>query len=240
MAPIPSCGLQWDAGALMEFRVAPSIGSLSPLLPGGRFGVVVGSQAVGEAKDGRQLHALRIKTEAPAQPARPAPTSRATPQDQVLLRLPGSDQALVRKAEQPSILDDNRKALEPSASKNDAELSDGERAALDRLRQRDQQVRQEEKAHAAIAGDLAGPISYTYQRGPDGRNYAVGGSVPIRAQTSGDPNEIARIGARLAAAAHGAVNPSGADLSVARRGYALQSQAALAEKKPGTLLDLEA
>ncbi len=234
MAPSPIVG----SGAQVELDMAPSIGSLSPVLPGGRFGVVVGAQAVGEARDGRQLHALRIKTDEPT-PA-PKPASRAAPSDEVLLRLPGSDKALVRKEREPSILEDSRKGLDPAASKNDAELSDSERAALDRLRQRDQQVRQEEQAHAAIAGDLAGPISYTYQRGPDGRNYAVGGSVPLRVQTSGDPDEAARVGARLAAAAHGAVNPSGADLSAARRGYALQSQAALAEKKAGSLLDLQA
>ena len=106
------------------------------------------------------------------------------------------------------------------------DLDPAQRAALDDLRRRDQQVRQEERAHAAVAGDLAGPISYVTQRGPDGRLYAIGGSVPIEARVAtGDPAEARRLGARVAAAAQAATNPSGADLTAARRGYGLLGQA---------------
>ena len=96
-------------------------------------------------------------------------------------------------------------------------------------------MRQEEAAHAAVAGDLAGPIEYVYQRGPDGRQYAVGGSVGIQAiVSSGDPAELRRIGARLAAAATAPTNPSAQDHATARLGLRLYAQAGddLPERPP--------
>ena len=97
---------------------------------------------------------------------------------------------------------------------------------VDRLRQRDAQVRQEEEAHAAVAGDLAGPIEYLYQRGPDRRQYAVGGSVGVQATlSSGDPAELRRVGARLAAAATAPTKPSAQDYATARLGLRLYAQA---------------
>ena len=76
-----------------------------------------------------------------------------------------------------------------------------------------------------MAGDLAGPISYTYQTGPDGRQYAVGGSVGIKSTvTSGDPAEAKRQAGRIAAAANAATNPSAQDYAAARNAYAMGSQ----------------
>lgn len=116
-------------------------------------------------------------------------------------------------------------AASSTAARLPTELTATEKTDVTRLQQRDQQVRQEEKAHAAVAGDLAGPINYTYQRGPDGRQYAVGGSVGIRASNlSGDPAEAARKAGRLATAANAATNPSLQDYAVARQAYELGSQ----------------
>ena len=47
------------------------------------------------------------------------------------------------------------------------------------LSMRDSEVRAHENAHSAVGGQYAGSANYTYQRGPDGVNYAVGGEVPI-------------------------------------------------------------
>ena len=54
------------------------------------------------------------------------------------------------------------------------------------LAERDREVRAHEQAHQAVGGQYAGSASYEYQRGPDGKQYAVGGEVPIR--LSSDPN----------------------------------------------------
>lgn len=52
-------------------------------------------------------------------------------------------------------------------------------AQIRQLKSRDTEVKAHEAAHAAVGGQLAGSPSYTYQRGPDGVRYAVGGEVPI-------------------------------------------------------------
>jgi hypothetical protein len=220
-----------------------AIGSINFLPAQGRLGVVVGAQSVGPPDNGRQLVALKIKTiGAPACADCAADTPLAAdPHGLAGSRgdssgstgVQGAAQGISESARsariQPGILE--RAPSGPGAgprpgARSYQQLEPEERAVVDRLRQRDAQVKQEEKAHAAVAGDLAGPISYIYQRGPDGQLYAVGGSVPIQAQTvSGDPDEAARIGARLAAAGQAATNPSGADLAAVRAGYRLQGSA---------------
>ena len=207
----------------------PAIGSLIAAGPAGRAGVVLGAQALGEARDGRQLVAITVKTseDGGAPPVGGARLEPARPLD---------ERPAVTGA-QPALA----KPRDPAAARGGEDLSAEERAAVDRLRQRDQQVRQEEQAHAAVAGDLAGPISYVYQRGPDGRQYAVGGSVPIKARVlSGDPQEAASLGARVSAAAQAATNPSGADLAAARLGYGLQARGERLELARGNGLDLQA
>lgn len=47
------------------------------------------------------------------------------------------------------------------------------------LSQRDSEVHAHENAHSAVGGQYAGSANYTYQQGPDGVSYAVGGEVPI-------------------------------------------------------------
>ncbi|TBR38152.1 hypothetical protein CBF23_012975 [Marinomonas agarivorans] len=47
------------------------------------------------------------------------------------------------------------------------------------LRQRDQEVKIHERAHAVIGGQYASAPTYTYEKGPDGRRYATDGEVNI-------------------------------------------------------------
>ncbi len=194
----------------------PAIGSMRSLAGQGKFGMVVSARPIGPVEDDRQLVALKIKEKVEGRSVegadvpsdtRSAHHSTAAPHLSGLPQAGGSSRAASAAARLPT------------------ELTASEKADVTRLQQRDQQVRQEEKAHAAVAGDLAGPISYTYQRGPDGRAYAVGGSVGIQASTlSGDPAEAARKAGRLAAAANAATNPSLQDYAAAREAYALGSQ----------------
>lgn len=99
-------------------------------------------------------------------------------------------------------------------------------AMIARLKARDTQVRQHEQAHLAAAGGLAtSGASYTYQRGPDGVNYAVGGEVRIDTGPGRTPEDtIARaqaiIGAALAPA-----DPSGADRAIAAQAQQMAAQA---------------
>jgi hypothetical protein len=202
--------------------MGPTIGAISSLPGRGGQGVVVGVHALGRPDNGRQLAALQIKASAPVRDGAAgggvsgAPGTPVGPPAGPLAAAPtagGSGQ------------NDAAGSRDSSIGRLSAELTPAEKAAVTRLQQRDQQVRQEEKIHAAIAGDLCGAISYTFQRGPDGRQYAVGGSVGIRAVTrSGDPAEASNIAGRLAAAAVAPTNPSAQDYATARRAYGMLAE----------------
>jgi len=96
------------------------------------------------------------------------------------------------------------------------ELSTEEQKQLSELKQRDASVRQEEETHARILGKHAGLISYEYVTGPDGRKYAVAGSVQVNAKIdSNDPEEARKVYRQIQAAATGVQRPSQQDRSVA-------------------------
>lgn len=197
-----------------------SIGSVVSLPAQARMGVVVGSTAIGETVDGKQRVVMQVKSQAPADEtgAKGAP---AGPD----LRPSGA------AAASAGVRTEIRKA---EIARDPVDLTDAERQSVDRLRQRDAQVRQEEQAHAGTAGSMAGPIVYEYATGPDGRQYAVGGAVSVRlSNPSGDPAKFADAAAKLSAAANAAHNPSAADLSAARKGYQAAA-AALAEQHRAT------
>lgn len=103
------------------------------------------------------------------------------------------------------------------------ELSQQELVELRELRIRDREVRAHEQAHAAVAGSLArGGPSYDYQRGPDGRQYAVGGSVSIdTSAVSGDPKATLDKAQQIKRAALAPAQPSAQDRAVAAAATAL-------------------
>ena len=164
----------------------PAIGSLSALNSGGRLGVVVDARPLADLRDGRQLVALQLKTvdQRDAQ-------GRAASRVSGLAPLPA--EATERPATSRRVLATRVERAGDTVARLPDALTAAERDAVERLRQRDAQVRQEERAHAAAAGDLAGPIEHVYRRGPDGRPDAVGGSVGVQATlTSGEPAEARR------------------------------------------------
>ena len=84
------------------------------------------------------------------------------------------------------------------------------------LKSRDSEVRTHEQAHAAVGGQYAGSPSYTYEKGPDGRNYAVGGEVQIdTSPVAGDPQATVEKMQQVRAAALAPAQPSGQDRKVA-------------------------
>jgi hypothetical protein len=84
------------------------------------------------------------------------------------------------------------------------------------LSQRENEVHAHENAHSAIGGQYAGSASYTYQRGPDGVNYAVGGEVSIDASTiPGDPAATLQKMQLIQRAALAPAEPSAQDRKVA-------------------------
>lgn len=94
------------------------------------------------------------------------------------------------------------------------------------LQLRDQEVRAHEAAHAAAGGSYAGAPTYDYKRGPDGRTYAVGGSVSINiSPIPGDPQATLQKAQQVRAAALAPAQPSAQDMKVAQQAQALATQA---------------
>lgn len=96
-------------------------------------------------------------------------------------------------------------------------IDDAERRQIRELAQRDQEVRAHEQAHRAAAGRFAvGGPSYDQVRGPDGRQYAVGGEVQIDVSpVPDDPEATLRKMQQVQAAALAPSEPSPQDRRVA-------------------------
>jgi hypothetical protein len=100
-------------------------------------------------------------------------------------------------------------------------------AVLSQLRSRDSEVRAHEAAHMAAGGSyITGGASYTYERGPDGAEYAVGGEVGINTTTvPGRPEETVQKMRIIREAALAPSDPSAADLAVAAEAAQAESEA---------------
>lgn len=106
------------------------------------------------------------------------------------------------------------------------QLSEEALAQIAKLKARDLEVRQHEAAHLAVAGALAtGGPTFTFQKGPDGVNYAVSGEVGIDVSPGSTPEETIARARIVQAAALAPAAPSGQDLAVAAQARQLEQQA---------------
>lgn len=95
-------------------------------------------------------------------------------------------------------------------------LSAEEQRIVDKLASRDKEVRAHEQAHLSAAGGLAtSGANYTYETGPDGRRYAVGGEVGIDVSPGRTPEDTLARAQQIQAAALAPADPSGADRQIA-------------------------
>ncbi len=94
------------------------------------------------------------------------------------------------------------------------------------LQIRDREVRSHEQAHAAALGPYKkGGPSYQFERGPDGKQYAVGGSVPVDLSPEKTPEETRRKAQTIRRAALAPKDPSGADFLVAAKAAQMEATA---------------
>jgi hypothetical protein len=105
---------------------------------------------------------------------------------------------------------------------NDAVL-----AMVRQLQSRDSTVRNHEAAHIGAGGGvITSGAHYSYQKGPDGRNYAIGGEVGIDASpVAGNLQATLSKMAQVKAAALAPAEPSAADQSVAAAATQIEAQA---------------
>ncbi|MCW2236943.1 putative metalloprotease CJM1_0395 family protein [Azospirillum canadense] len=112
-------------------------------------------------------------------------------------------------------------AADPSAQP----ASDQQQQQIQALQRADTSVRQHEAAHQATGGPYAGGASFTYTRGPDGKNYATAGEVPVDTSPERDPQATIRKMETVKAAALAPADPSPQDMRVAQQADAAKAQA---------------
>ncbi len=115
---------------------------------------------------------------------------------------------------------------EMAGIKSEQDLNDEEKQAVNQLKNRDAEVKAHERAHMASgAGIVQGGASYQFQKGPDGRMYAVGGEVKIDVSAEGSPEATIRKMQQVKAAALAPAEPSGTDRAVAAAAAQMEAQA---------------
>ncbi len=118
--------------------------------------------------------------------------------------------------EQEASEDNSERGEGRQDSEKENAQAEEEAKQIKELKARDTEVRIHEQAHASVGGSYAGSPSFEYQRGPDGRNYAVGGEVMIDvSEVPGDPKATIAKMTQVRAAALAPAEPSGADRSIA-------------------------
>lgn len=111
------------------------------------------------------------------------------------------------------------------APKDPTQLSPDEKRVIKELQARDQEVKAHEAAHQAAGGGMTGAASYTYQIGPDGKMYAIGGEVSINTPTPSSPQEALKIARQVQAAAMAVSEPSPQDYAVAASARMMEVEA---------------
>lgn len=104
---------------------------------------------------------------------------------------------------------------EQENSNNQYELTQDQKMQVIELQRRDLEVRTHEAAHMSAGAGLTTGASYSYQRGPDNKMYAIGGEVGIDTSPGKTPEETLKKAAQIKRAALAPAHPSSADLQVA-------------------------
>ena len=112
-----------------------------------------------------------------------------------------------------------------AGQKNVGELSREEQRIVSELQAADTNVRAHEAAHMAAGGGLTSPASYTYERGPDNKMYAVAGEVGISTGEGNTPQESLNKAQTIRRAALAPADPSPQDLKVAAQAASMEMSA---------------
>ena len=172
------------------------------------------------AETGVGSEADKVKT--PGQASQPLTYEKPVPQ---------SSQQL--NTQNDSAKDNGQDASAGKENAEDQQKQQAEQQQITELKQRDAEVRAHEQAHASLGGQYASSPQYEYERGPDGRRYAVGGEVSIDISEASTPEETIRKAQQVKAAALAPAEPSAQDLRVATEAtqIALDARTEIASEK---------
>lgn len=118
-------------------------------------------------------------------------------------------------------------------SNGNNELSDADKTTVQRMKAIENVVIAHEQAHKSAGGSLAGPASYSYSTGPDGKRYISGGEVSISTPATDDKERKVKLLDRVKQAALAPAQPSPQDIRVAAGATSeqLQLNAAIQREK---------
>ncbi|WP_434619909.1 putative metalloprotease CJM1_0395 family protein [Azospirillum sp. B2RO_4] len=142
-------------------------------------------------------------------------------------------QPLRRDGKDLSVGKDGAGGKSQGGSTDTVTLSDAAQQQVQKLKQADTSVRQHEAAHQAAGGAQAGGASFTFTRGPDGKNYATAGEVPIDVSPESEPAATIAKMEQVKAAALAPADPSPQDLRVAAQADAAKLQAQSEQRRQG-------
>lgn len=146
-------------------------------------------------------------------------------QTQTATDAPGVRAGLARTREAQSA-DDPTSGQQARAGARSSKLSEADQQRVRELQQRDREVRAHELAHvAAGAGLILRGASFTYETGPDGQRYAIGGEVTIDTSPGRTPEETLSKASRVKAAALAPADPSPQDMQVAGKADMMAAEA---------------
>ena len=137
----------------------------------------------------------------------------------------------LRAGKQPSGREDAASGLSGSNSSRSVspqsdQLTADQLRQIEQLKQTDRKVRAHEQAHLAVGRDLAlGGASYSYQTGPDKKQYAVGGEVSINTSPGRTPEETIPKAQHIRATALAPADPSSQDQRVAAMASQMETEA---------------
>ena len=169
-------------------------------------------------------------------PPPPTATASGDLQDSITL----SKEGLSRSRQEAAENDKKSAARGPGQQRDPAggsgapdQLSPEEQQTVVKLKQRDLEVKTHEAAHLANAGQYAaGGPSYSYQTGPDGKKYAVGGEVPIDIGKEKTPEQTVQKMRIVRRAALAPANPSAADRNIAAAASMAEAEAMQEMRSP--------
>jgi len=135
----------------------------------------------------------------------------------------GLDQVTLSREGRQQSSDNGSSAVEGTER---VQLDQQELEQLQKLKLRDKEVRTHEQAHLSTAGQYArGGMSFSYEKGPDGVAYAVGGEVGIDLGEESTPEATLIKMQTIKRAALAPASPSGADKQIAAQAAAKEAQA---------------
>jgi hypothetical protein len=110
---------------------------------------------------------------------------------------------------------DSTKSKESELKAKQNELTDAEKKIVEQMKKRDNEVRIHENQHKSVGGQYAGSPSYTYERGPDGKQYITEGEVSISLSNESTAEKTIEKMRIVQNAALAPAEPSAADRKVA-------------------------